>query len=184
MWNLWHGHKSPRQQHGNDNPYRCPNHLPEPLVQSTQQSELQPNDLTLERPPGSVLLVCHPISSVPLHTSHSCALKRNISILVAMMIYLLLAQQSSNTGSATQYVTSLATQQRTNPWLRKVPVVKSWKLCSCQTRAIIQHLWDTAWDLITQQNVESCLSGSGLPTIHNQGDCKSLSTSHAQNSLS
>ncbi len=118
MWNLQQGSKSPRQpQNGTDNSYGCSNQLPESLEQSTQQSalELQPNGLTLEKPPGSVLSAFKPISSAPFHMPHLLAPIRSISILKAMMVYLLLVQQSSNTGFVAQYVISLATWHWTNP---------------------------------------------------------------------
>jgi len=81
-----------------------------------------------------------------------------------ILIYLLYTQQS-NTGPTEKFITSLATQHWSNPHICPEQVVKSQKSCFCWTRAIIKQLWDTAWDLITHQNVESGLFGFGLPTI-------------------
>jgi len=110
----------------------------------------------------------HVPNPIPPASSHSPYMIGSMSIspiLMATMIYLFIIQQSSNPGPTAQHTKQQASQHWSNPHLWQAHVTKSWKSCARWTMAIIQQLWNTAWDLITHWNVESPLLGSGLPII-------------------
>jgi len=167
MWNLRQESNASRPLHGIEH---ADAHLHRPsgtLATATQQQvrELPHDGSIQEMSPGHAQPTSKsfPLAPVPYH--NSLAPMGTSFIWAAMMIYLFLAQLSSHKGSATPYTQSSLTLQWTNPQVSQGQVVKSRKLCSRWTTAIIQQLWDTAWDLLTHHNVESHTSGFGQPII-------------------
>jgi len=132
----------------------CPTHLSDLAHQS--------NGLT--KTPSFALCELNSLPPAPSNTPPPIAPKSTSPIWTAPLMLVLLALQSSSTGTAGMPITPPATQHWRNSRLCRIPVVKSWKSCGRMTMAIIQRLWDTAWGLISHRNVESCCSGFGLPT--------------------
>jgi len=87
--------------------------VPSVKAQFNQQPvpDLQSHGLTLKQTPGSTWPVLHLTSPAPAPKPQPSASKRNNSVLLAIMIYILLIQHSSNTKSETQLNDSPATQQ-------------------------------------------------------------------------
>jgi len=92
-------------------------------------------------------------------TPHLPALPSALSFLAAIMVmvYLHFTQQSSSHRCVATPINEIPIGSRYGNCpqpLCWVQSVKSWKSCSCWITAIIQQLWDTAWDLTTHWNVE------------------------------
>jgi len=134
-------------------------------AQSTQWPAPDPplQGWTAKKTPGFTGPVPHPNSSAPFPKPQPPATMRNNLVPLAIMIYILLVQHSNNTGPAAQLSNSPATRHWRYSRLRLALVVKTRKSCSQRTMAIIQRLWDTAWDLTTHQNVESVPLGLACP---------------------
>ncbi len=150
--------------------------VPSVKAQFNQQPvpNLQSYGWTRTQTPGPTWPVPHLTTPAPAPRPPPSASTRNNSVLLAIMIYILLFQHSSNTKSETQLHESPATRQCSYSQLRPATAVKTRKSCVRRTMAIIQRLWDTAWDLTTHRNVESVSLGSAS---HNLDEWKLLSIS-------
>jgi len=82
---------------------------------------------------------------------------RNTSLRAAVLIYLFLDQQSSGAESVT--LPLMKPSAKCRYWKHQCQsqptTIKSQKSCIWWTTAIIQRLWDTAWDLLTYRNIEN-----------------------------
>ncbi len=137
------------------------------MVPPTQQLdlELQPNGLTPKISPGSISYAPILTSSALPPTPQLMAITGTSSMLMAILIYLFMVQQSSTTGPAAPLATPPAPWHWNSPRQHTTSVVKSQKSCYRWTGAIIQQQWDTAWDLTAHWNMVSCRTGLGLPNI-------------------
>ncbi len=125
--------KNPTQQPSCE-PQRYENFsTPVPLVKAQFNQQPVPNlqsyGLTLTQTPGSTWPVLHLTTPAPATKPQPPASTRNNSVLLAIMIYILLIQHSSNTKSETQLNDSPATRQCSYSQLRPAPVVKTQKSC-------------------------------------------------------
>jgi len=127
--------------------------------------ELQPNESTLKISPGFISYAPILTSSALPPTPQLMAVTGTGSMLMAILIYLFMVQQSSTTGPAAPLATPPAPRHQNSPRQHTTSVVKSQKSCYRWTGAIIQRRWDTAWDLTAHWNVESHRTGLGLPNI-------------------
>jgi len=181
LWGLTNNHQDTSVQTNSHSSLEFLQQKKPTMAPLAQQLDLAPqsNGWTSKISPGSVQYVSNTTPSDLPHMPQSIALIGTSSILMATMIYLFIVQQSCKTGSAAPFATPPAPQHWSSPRLHPAPVVKSQKSCFWWTRAIIQRKWDTAWDLTTHWNVESCRSGLGWPTIK----WNAQSTFCAQNAL-
>jgi len=117
MWNIWKGSNSPMLQ--------------------TSPEVFQKSGPPLANPTGFLQATSTPITIVPPHPTKSMVPTNIISVLAALMAYLLV-QQSSNPEPAAQQLIPPTPQHWHNPGISRVKVGMSWKSCLQWTMAIIQ----------------------------------------------
>jgi len=136
-WNIWWGPA--------DHSHGFPHGYQESLLQPAQQTASLGSNILDSK---FTLQPLTPQLPTPLST---------LSVLVAIMVYLLLTQQSSSHGNVTTPITEIPIRLRYGNYqwsLFWVQSMKSQKSCSHWITIIIQQLWDTTWDLTTHWNVE------------------------------
>jgi len=105
----------------------------------TSTKVFQKSGPSLANPTGLLQPTSTPITIVPPHITKSTVPTNISSVLAALMAYLLLVQQSSNTEPATQQLLPTPPRQWRNPGISRVQVGMSWKSCLRRTMAIIQR---------------------------------------------
>jgi len=106
-------------------------------------------------------------------TPHSISPMRTF-ILATIWLYLRLISPSSPTKWAAKHISPPVTKHRHHPRPSQIQVAKSRKSCCRWTKAIIQQIWDTAWDLTTHRNVEDTFEGLAYPYYSGRRTCTHL----------
>jgi len=185
MWNIRPRSHSPPSQNCTKSPDKGSHCLPQYLVLPTKQPALacQSNGLIMPKPHGLAAHTPDPHPPAPANLPHQIAPNPKSSSLTWIVILMYLRFPKNNDTRSTEMpITSSVIQHWNHSQLCSEHVVKSQKSCSCWTMALIQHLWDTTWDLTAHWNVESHLQGLAPPTI--KWKATPLSTSCSQTLLS
>jgi len=145
------------------------------MEQLTQQPtfDLQLNGLTLRKLPSFIWHASNLTPPAPSHTPQLIAPMSNNSVLLAIMIYILLVQQSSNTGPAAQHINPPATWHWSNPQLHLAQVVKSQEYApKGQWPSSSNYGIQPGTLLLTR--MWKIVSGFGLPTTKWTNNCYPL----------
>jgi len=126
-------------------------HVPQSLPQHNPQTPPKPNGVTRGKPSGPVSSATNSTQS---STTQSIGPMFTRFILAVIWIYLWSISPSGATKAEAQHFSSPVIGYRRNPQPSQIHVALSRKSCLRRTKAIIQRLWDTAWDLLTHRNVE------------------------------
>ena len=132
-----------------------PQNLVQPIISPCSPQGISQSQAA--RKPNDSAPILNPTALAEFSTSHQLSSTRHQSAMAAAIVYSLGAQQSGSSGFAVPPVFLFT--EGYQPWnyhrvLSQEPPVKSQKSCYHRTTAIIQRLWDTAWDLTTHRNVE------------------------------
>jgi len=150
MWNIRQRPHLPPSQKRTKSLERSSHCLPQDPVLSTKQPALtcQSNGSIRPKPHGLAAHTPNPHPPDPVNLPHQIAPnpKSSSHAWIAILMYLLFPK-NSDTGSTKMPITLPVTRHWNHSQLRSEHVVKSRKSCSRWTTAIIQHIWDTAWDL-------------------------------------
>jgi len=133
--------------------------IPGPLVRALPTQQLAPNlkrkGVLPKNPPSSAARVPNTTLPSTVPSSHSIGCKSTSLVLMAIRIYLFLVQQPSKPGPAAPHTTTPVLQHWNNSHPHQVRMMKIQQSGFRWTVAIIQRLWNTAWDLIAHRNEDS-----------------------------
>jgi len=133
--------------------------IPGPLFRALPTQQLAPDlkrkGLLPKNPPSSAARVPNTTLPSTVPSSHLIGCKSTSLVLMAIRIYLFLVQQPSKPGPAAPHTMTPVLQHWSNSHPHQVCMMKIQQSGFRWTVAIIQRLWNTAWDLIAHRNEDS-----------------------------